>query len=211
LGLIFFSSKKRGQLQYILIFLTGITAGMIYFLPQVLNIYMQQNERNVMAVDRSLTIFDLEKVSQARFGVWPRFSAYMQSAPLGAGFSRIGGASVKFKEEREQDPFFKDNYFFADNFWVACLVEIGIPGMIGLTLIIACIWWRSLKTIFFLKHFKPKLLALAIFSSITAMMVGLYASEGILYNPDACFYWFFAGVAMKLPLIEDESNTPLPL
>lgn len=207
LGLIFFSSKKRGQLQYILIFLTGVTAGMIYFLPQILNIYMQQNELNVMAVDRSLTIFDLEKVSKARFAVWPRFSAYLQTAPLGAGFSRIGGASVKFTEERQQDPFFKDDYFFADNFWVACLIEIGIPGMILLSLIVACIWWRTMKTVLRLKHFKPKLLALAVFSSITAMMVGLYASEGILYNPDACFYWFFAGVVMKLPLIEDDSST----
>ena len=211
IGLIFFSSKNRGQLQYILIFLTIITSAMIYFLPQVLNVYMQQNELNVMAVDRSLTIFDVDKISQARFGVWPRFAQYAQAAPLGAGFSRIGGASVKFSEERQQDPFFKDDYFFADNFWVACLVEIGFPGMIVLSIIIACIWWRSLKIIFILEYFKAKLLALAIFSSITAMMVGLYASEGILYNPDACFYWFFAGVVMKLPEIEDDSNIHRPL
>lgn len=206
IGIIFFSSRNRGQLQYILLFLTFLTGAMIYFLPQTLNIYMQQNELNSMAVDRSLTIFDLESVSQARQGILPRFLEYAQSAPMGAGFSRVGGASVKFNQERMQDEFFDENYFFADNFWLACLIEIGFPGMIILTTLIGCIWWKSAWIVILLRDFKAKTLALALFSAMTAMLIGLYGSEGILYNPDACFFWFFSGVMMKLPLLEEDSQ-----
>ncbi len=207
LGLIFYSSRNRGRMQFILIFLTIITGALIYLLPQTLNIYMQQHELNSMAVDRSLTIFDIESVSQARRGILPRFLAYAETAPLGAGFSRIGGASVKFNQERMQDEFFDENYFFADNFWLACLIELGFPGMILLTILIGCIWWKSWRTVVHLQDFKSKTLGLAIFSAMTAMLIGLYGSEGILYNPDACFFWFFSGVLMKLPYLEENSLT----
>ncbi len=206
LGTIFYSSKNRSQLRYVMVFLAVATSGMIFFLPQFLNVYMQQHEMNEMAVERSLTIFDVESLSHARASVWPRLFLYAESAPLGAGFARIGGAAVKFQKERQQDEFFHENYFFADNFWLACMVELGIPGMILLTLIILCLWYRGLRIVMKLQAFKPKMLALAIWGAMTAMIIGLSASEGMLYNPDALFFWFFSGVLMKLPLLPAETD-----
>lgn len=205
LGLIFYSSRNRNQMQYLLVLLTALTAATIYFLPQFVNIYMEKDELNVTAVERSLTIFDVESISQARRGALGRFLNYAQAAPFGAGFSRIGGAAAKFTEQRTQDPFFGSDYFFADNFWVACIVELGIPGMLMITVLVACIWWSSWKVVLKLEEFKIKMLALSIFSAMTAMLIGLYGSEGILYNPDACFFWFFSGVLLKLPVIEAEN------
>jgi hypothetical protein len=202
LGLIFYSSQSQRKLRFVLVSITIITGFMLYFLPQAVNIYMDQDEMNVRAIERSLTIFDAETVAQARRSVWPRFVAYLQRVPLGAGFSRVGGAAAKFTSERQEDVFFDEYYFFADNFWVASLIEVGIPGMLLLTLIISCLWWRGWKIFRVLEAFKPKMLSLSIFSAMTAMMIGLYASEGILANPDACFFWFFSGVLMKIPEIQ---------
>lgn len=202
LGLIFFiiglilsykySPKKIAR--YLIFNSIVLACAIFYVLPSLTKSKTNMADDDAqMAYERSLSVFDLNTITEARRGVWYRFEEYVKMVPFGAGFSRVGGASGAFKEYAEKDPHFGYSYFFTDNFWLACLVEVGIPGMILMTLLVFCllykgfsVWWKN-------RGQRYSILQLTLFSSLLSMVFGLYGAEGILYNPDSCFYWFFSG------------------
>lgn len=200
-------SRQSRRMSIALITLTLVTAGTVYVLPQLISVSIRQNVDNEDAIDRSLSLFDLDRVSAARRGAMERFLKYSEEIPLGAGFARVGAAGGTFLEEQRRNPFFGENYFFSDNFWINCLVEIGLPGMILMTLILGGIFYSGLKVTRSNLEYRPQLLSYALFGALLAMLIGLYGAEGILYNPDASFFWFFSGVLLKLPYLDDSENT----
>ncbi len=159
---------------------------------------------NEMAMERSASTFDIQAMAQARRGALERFMVYAQQIPFGAGFSRSGAAAGAFGDANKSDTYFKPGYFFADNLFVHLLIEMGIPGVIIVGLLVGCILfigfqiWRHEKRVHLIG---PQL---AIWSSLVAITVGSYGGEGIVYNPESCFFWLFAGVMMSLrdPLFE---------
>lgn len=174
--------------------------------PKLLSFSITQNEENEYAVERSLTLFDIEKISRARRATFGRFVTYLQDVPFGAGFSRVGAAGGAFQNLKAKDPFFKEDYFFADNFWIACLVEVGIPGMLALTAIIFMILYKGAKSLKKLKDADHRLAICALLGATVPLIVGLYGSEGILYNPDAFFFWFLSGILLKIPSMKNPSD-----
>lgn len=181
------------------LFLTFLT-------PKFVNYVLDSNEQNQNAIERSLSLFDINKISSARRGTWERFYQYLQDVPFGAGFARVGAAGGAFQHLQADDPFFKTNYFFADNFWIASLVEVGIPGMVILTLLVGAILILGYSKQRKLANPDYKLVMLSLLAGLVPLVVGLYASEGILYNPDASFFWFFSGAMLKIPHIEKNSH-----
>ncbi|MCB0341619.1 MAG: hypothetical protein KDD59_05180 [Bdellovibrionales bacterium] len=179
--------------------LTSLLVGStFYFLPQLTNYAEDSYAENVRAVERSLTTFEYDSMSHARRGAWERFTKYLVEVPFGAGLARVGAAGGAFEKLRNRDPYFSADHFFADNFWIASLVELGFPGMLLLTFILFGILIRGFFSLRDQKDPQKRSLQLAILSALTASVVGLYGAEGVLYNPESSFFWFFSGVLMRL-------------
>jgi len=199
LGAFIYLARDSRKLAAILVTATIGIAGGVYFLPQIMAMSIEENASNEDAIDRSLTVFDIDQISRSRHGSLDRIVKYSSEAPFGAGFSRIGAAAGAFEDAHRADPFFGANHFFADNFWVAVLAEEGIPGVIIFSLILFFLLFKVWRSIFQCDDMHRKLLCWAIFGSMAGVMMGLYGAEGILYNPDSCFFWFFSGLALKIP------------
>ena len=167
---------------------------------------MEIQEKNEMAIERSLTLFDYDSVKNSRRGSWDRFLKYAKEVPFGAGFARVGAAAGAFSKQQKKDPYFGYKYFFADNLWITALVETGLPGMFFLTLLLVFILGYGVKNYFLLYSVSLKMIHLALLSALFAIFIGSYGAEGILYNPEACFFWFFSGVMMKLPKLEHSAT-----
>ena len=175
--------------------------GGIAAIPPLLNHMVSSYEDNERAIERSLSLFDFDRVSKAREGALGRFLMYVDMAPFGAGLSRTGAAAGKFRYLIEQNRMFHIP-FFADNTWVAIVVDLGLPGLFILAITVLGIvirGARSLQTMY-----DPALLAVqsAVFCTIIAILFGTYGSETFLYNPEGAFFWFFCGVMMRVPQLE---------
>jgi len=203
IGAFIYMARDSRKLATLLVTASIGIGGVIYFLPQMMAVSIQENLSNEDAIDRSLTAFDFERLSDARHGTWDRFVKYASDAPFGAGFSRVGAAAGAFEDELRGDPFFGEKYFFADNFWIATMVEEGIPGMFIFSLIIFVLLFKIWRGVMSVEDQDCRLLGFAILGSLVAVAVGLYGSEGILYNPDSSFFWFFSGLALKIPRLEE--------
>jgi len=202
-GAFLYMARDSRKVGAALVTLTIAISGVIYFLPQLMAVGVESNEDNEAAIERSLSLFDYGRVSESRSGTWERLLKYGREVPFGAGFSRIGAAAGAFTEAHRNDPFYGEHYFFADNFWVTSLVELGIPGMLIMTFILLLLTWYGWQNVRKAESFQTRLLGFALFGPLFAILLGLYGAEGVLYNPDSSFFWFFAGVLMKLPYLEN--------
>lgn len=164
----------------------------------LMNVSVDFNEENERSLERSFSTFDISAMSSARRGTWDRFILYIKDVPFGAGFSRVGAASGAFQKANEQDPFFPPGYFFTDNLFLNILIELGIPGLIILTTLIFSILFIGFRLWRYEVRIQLIGPQLAIWSSLIAITAGSYGGEGIIYNPESCFFWLFAGVMMSM-------------
>ncbi|MCB0378614.1 MAG: hypothetical protein KDD33_08995 [Bdellovibrionales bacterium] len=207
LGSIHIASKISARMtQGLMAF--GALAGAILFLtlPDFMDASVEARTENQAAIDRSLSLFDYETVTNARRGAWDRFAIYVKEVPLGAGFSRVGAAAGAFKDLHQADTIFGFKHFFSDNFWITTLIEIGLPGMVIMTLLLLMILGRGIRQYFNIEDLSLKTMHLAVLCSLIAIFIGLYGAEGVLYNPESSFFWFFAGVLMKIPKLEKKAT-----
>jgi hypothetical protein len=111
------------------------------------------------------------------------------------------------------DPFYPGG-FFTDNFWAATIAEIGIPGSLILTLIIFSVLYKGFVGVRRARDGELASIQAAILCSLFMVVFGLWGAEGLLYNPESAFFWFFSGVLMKLARMsaepEVESNPESP-
>lgn len=177
----------------------------LFVLPYLMQMSVTASESNEEAFDRSFSSFQASTFVTARRDVWKRFKEYVVKVPFGAGFSRVGAAAGKFQKLREQDRLFRSDEFFADNFWLAALIEIGLPGMIIMTLLLLALFFVGTKRLWWSEGLPNRELALCLWSTLVAILVGLWGAESILYNPDAAFFWFFTGVLLR----RTEKDLPL--
>ncbi|MBC7396387.1 MAG: O-antigen ligase family protein [Bdellovibrionales bacterium] len=159
------------------------------------------NSDMVRAMDRSYSAFDYDSISSARKNTLDRLLTLMSKVPLGAGLSRTGAASGKFATSIAEGTYFKEG-FFTDNFWLAVLVDLGIPGMFLLTMIVLLILVRGFRTIGNYRDPDLRMLHVTILCCLCSSVAGFYGAESILYNPEAAFFWFFSGVMLKIPELD---------
>lgn len=178
-------------------------AGVVFLvaLPKLTERWVAEQQENARAIERTMSLFDFETAKRARQGALERIILFSKAVPLGAGLSRTGAASGKFADLIKNDPFF-DRPFFTDNYWAATIVDVGIPGSLILTAILVSILWKGFRASRRFRNPELALLNGVLLTSMFAMCVGLWGAESILYNPDATFFWFFAGVLMRLPELD---------
>lgn len=170
----------------------------IWAMVHLMNFSVEAREDNEMSIDRSLSTFDMSAMSVARRGALERFFHYAQEVPFGAGFSRVGAAAGAFQNELKSDKMFRSDHFFSDNLFIHLLIEIGFPGLIFVSLIVGSIIFSGLKMVWNEKRQNLIGPQVAILSAIFAIAVGSYGAEGIVYNPESCFFWLFSGVLMSM-------------
>ncbi len=186
-----------------------ITGGIVKFLfagivvvalavPYAISEFSGSYSDNSDAVARSLRAFDFEIMGQARRGALDRFIAFAEIAPLGSGLSRIGPAVYRFHDQIEANQYFKTVIFFADNLWVQLVVDIGIPGVILLTVIVMLIFLQSYRAWSYAESGRDCLIIGAVLTANIAIFSGSYGAEPILYHPEAGFFWFFSGALFRL-------------
>ena len=153
------------------------------------------------AVQRSLTILDYNKVSSARGGAMGRFTDLVATVPFGAGLSRAGAAANAFQDQIAVNPFYSHS-FFADNFWIAVMSEMGLPGLLIMDALVLGILIRGFLVISRLSNQDLAPLPAAIFAALASIVAGFPGAEGLLYNPEAPFFWFFAGLLLAFPRLD---------
>lgn len=165
--------------------------------PSILGHFLESYDDNQRALERSMSVFDLDTIRTGRRGGWDRFWKYLSWAPLGAGLSRTGSAANKFQDELKKDNMFR-HMFFTDNMFIAIVVDLGIPGLLIILTLIGNILISSIRSIYREQYGESVMLQGAILISLFSVLIGAYGSEAILYNPEAAFFWFFSGVLMKI-------------
>ena len=179
----------------------------LFAMFSILGYSVESYEDNERSLERSLSTFDLEAMSNARRGSLNRLLEYATVVPFGAGFSRVGASAGAFLDLQKTDPHFPKRYFFSDNLFVLLVIEIGIPGLLIVTAMILSILYIGFRV--WRTEERPQILGpqMAIFSSLVAIALGSYGAEGIVYNPESCFFWLFSGVmmAMRDPHFEIET------
>jgi len=180
----------------------AVLAGLLIFaLPTLTTRWSSQQSDTMRAIERSVSIFDAKTVRHARRGVLDRIILFAKEVPLGAGLSRTGSAGGKFQNRIKMDLFFPEG-FFTDNFWAATIVDLGIPGSLILSIIIFTILFRGYRSYRQLKSLQLVYLNVAFLSALIPIVIGLWGAEGVIYNPEAAFFWFFSGVMLKLPTLD---------
>jgi hypothetical protein len=170
-----------------------------FLLPKMTEHWVEYQGDNAAAFERSMTAFDATHITTARAGGLERMIDVVARVPLGAGLSRTGaaaGAAARFMDG--PDPYFPEG-FFSDNFWVAVIAEMGLPGAFIITLLIVMIIVKGYMGLRMIKNPGLSAAQAVILSSLIMIVIGLWGAEGLLYNPEAPFFWFFAGVLMRLP------------
>jgi len=207
LGSLHVASTVSRQWARRMVFVTAFFGLMLALvIPSFIKYSVEIQEQNEMAIERSLSLFDYDKVKNARRGAWDRLIKYAAEVPFGAGFSRVGAAAGAFSEKNKSDQFFGYKHFFSDNLWLAALVEIGVPGMLILTFLLVMIFYCGVLGYRKIKTPSLKVLHLTLFSSLFSIFIGSYGAEGLLYNPEASFFWFFSGVMISLPGLEEKAK-----
>lgn len=184
----------------IVVFSLFMVIASVVAIPKMLDSVIGSNDDNKRALERSMSLFEWNRVSRARQGALDRFVYYVQLAPLGAGLSRTGAASNKFQALAGRNDYFEIP-FFSDNLWVALVVDLGIPGVLIITLILLVVMLKGVIDLLRMREPAVKAVQGAILCALFVIIIGGYGGEAMLYNPEASFFWFFAGAMIKLPEI----------
>jgi len=127
----------------------------------------------------------------AREGALGAMLRLSEATNLGIGLSRVGAASSLWGAKIADDPVFGDDWSFADNLYRCLFTEVGIAGLSAYLLLLVAIVVLCLRR----GTFAGRLIAV---NCLVFCLAG-FGSEGVLYQPDAAFFWLYAAWALRLP------------
>lgn len=107
----------------------------------------------------------------------------------GIGLSRTGAASIPWHERMKREPFFGDAWTFTENLYLSVFTELGLGGLIAYLVLMAVLLWQLFNA-------RTEIGAIALINCAIILLSG-YASEGILYQPDASFFWLYAAIGLR--------------
>lgn len=139
--------------------------------------------------DRFTSLSKTDTWKSARKGAWDAMVELSESTVLGIGLSRVGAASRIWSQQIAQDRMFGPEWSFADNVYRALFTEIGLGGLFAWLLLVGGIIVLLLQR----GTREGRLVALC---CVVYLVVG-FASEGILYQPDASFFWLYVAYGLR--------------
>jgi hypothetical protein len=150
------------------------------------------SERVGQAFARLRTLEQTSTWRTARGGTWAieEFRRRAGQTWNGAGLSRVGAASTPWLDMAKKEAKFGKSLAFADNVYLAIFTELGIGGLLAF-LLVAGVLVSQLG-------FSGSYAGRIAFLSCVMMLAAGYGSEGILYQPDASFFWAYAALGLRL-------------
>ena len=170
----------------------------IFAVPVLIKKTIGQNTEGERMMDRSMSLFDSKTLQESRSHLYDLFLSHLIRAPLGQGMSRTGAAGGTFVKDDPYQALAPAGGYFSDNFFVAVVIELGAPGVILLSIIVFGILLLSARSLFHITDAGTFAVQAALLSALFALVTGFKGAECILYNPEAAFFWFFAGCAMRI-------------
>jgi hypothetical protein len=196
LGAAFLSPRKSIQ-AIVFVMVLGLVAsadlGIKLPIPGFIDI-----DRAEVLLARYASLGSKETWTEARVGALDGMINLSEKTVMGIGLSRTGAASGPWQEKLKKEPMFGNRWAFSDNLYRAIFTELGIFGFFAFLLLFGAILWN----LFNQHNFICKL----IFVYTALYMVAGFASEGILYQPDAAFMWFYLAWAFRADKIMDDPD-----
>ncbi len=152
-----------------------------------------QSMRLKQALARLSTLGESKAWTQARGGNWA-FNEFKDRASfslVGNGLSRFGAAAGPWKALIDRDRLFPAKWTFSDNVFLALFTELGVGGVSAYLILVFAVIWHLLTV-------GSKVAYLAAFACLITVLSG-FGSEGILFQPDASFFWFYAAFGLRFP------------
>jgi hypothetical protein len=152
-----------------------------------------QGMRLQQALARLSTLRDTDAWKKARGGSWvlTTLTERARFSLSGAGLSRFGAAAGPWAHLIARDRYFKKDWVFSDNVFVALFTELGIGGVAAYVLLVGAVLWHLL-------HVGSKVAYISA-AACAIMVASGFGSEGILFQPDASFFWFYAALGLRGP------------
>lgn len=146
-------------------------------------------KRAIKISERFTSLGDKSAWESAREGAWGAMVRLSKHTSLGIGLSRVGAAAGPWMQRIERDPVFGNQWSFADNVYRALFTEMGVGGLLSYLAVIATIMILALKR----GTFEGRV---GFLNCCVFILMG-FGSEGVLYQPDATFFWFYAAWALR--------------
>lgn len=156
-----------------------------------------QAMRLQQALARLNTIGDSRSWQRAGGGSWA-INELIERASFtmaGNGLSRFGAAAAPWKALMDRDRHFKPRWSFSDNVFLALFTELGLGGLLAYLLLVSSVVWHLFDA-------RTKLAWLCAGACGITVLSGL-GSEGILFQPDASFFWMYAALGLRSPGITE--------
>jgi len=159
--------------------------------PEKINQQPQQEVLNRVgaAVARARSLENPETWLKAREGAWEGMKWVARYTTMGIGLSRVGASAGPWKERISADQHFGKDFSFADSLPRALFTEIGLGGLVAYALLMMVLLAQLVGT----RHYLGYIVAANCF----IMILAGYGSEGILYQPDASFFWLYSALAIR--------------
>lgn len=143
------------------------------------------------AVSRARSLEDMGTWRTARGGFWSleEFGRRAKFSLMGVGLSRVGAAMAPWRALIEKETTFQGRWGFADSLYLAIFSELGLFGLISYLILAVTLLVQLFNT-------RGYVGTLCGIYCLVVLLSG-YASEGVLYQPDASFFWLYAGVGLK--------------
>jgi hypothetical protein len=190
------ASFLAGRRQALISLLIFGTLGTAYFVAPPTGVaedvkqHTTLNERLLQAVSRARTLERGNTWTHARGGwAWQELARRARFSMTGVGLSRVGASSRPWQALIDQDRIFGPNWTFADNVVLAVFTELGVGGL--LTYLLMNVGLLAQLAV------GGSPFARLCFLNCALMLFSGYASEGILFQPDASFFWAFAAMGLR--------------
>ncbi|MBD2358284.1 hypothetical protein H6G41_27360 [Tolypothrix sp. FACHB-123] len=187
----------------ILLFLTGQIANLKRFIPigiglaVILGIAMVTNPAVVQ--ERTASFTSRWEASPPQDFIIQQFEDNLKNvkSPLGNGLGRATNSARSMGETE-----------LIETYYPKLIYEVGICGLIGFLLLVTTLTKTSFKAYRSLKNrnFRSYGAALWVFILFISYNTYYYPLD---VDPVAAYYWFFAGVLLKLPLLEQQDKEDL--
>jgi hypothetical protein len=152
------------------------------------------------AIARTASLGDSKSVSSSRISydsLGTILETKLSIYPLGVGPGMTGAASSINSEFLNNDPVITTNYVWThDNLIVALIIEFGYGAIfyIILILLIPIYFTQELIKLYKKKNEEKFRITLVCTSMLFVIIIGNWGANGIPYNPESFFFWFFSAL-----------------
>ncbi len=146
---------------------------------------------------RLQTLFVHTTYKESRQGALIKIFELAGINPLGIGLSRVGAAAAVWYSRIKKDPYFGEEWAFADNVYRAIFTELGIFGLLSWIALILSLSFSLMRKSYRSAISKRRSLLWICGITPIIILVGGLGSEGILYMPVGAFLWVSLAIGLR--------------